>query len=96
VNNFGKQGRNEMLLCSRTIETWLSKANVSATACFKYPESMVDEQRLANQRRVIINHNLLTQVELKELQRNTVEQPAQSVESNTVADQQQPNILTKP
>ena len=62
----------------------------------KYPESMVDEQRLANQRRVIINHNLLTQVELEKLQRNIAEHPAQAVELNTVADQQQPNILEVP
>ena len=69
----------------------------------KYPDTMVDEQRLANQRRVIINHNLLTPVELEELQRNIVEQLAQPVEATNqndettpVAAQQQPNIIEVP
>ena len=69
----------------------------------KYPDTMVDEQRLANQRRVIINHNLLTQVELEELQRNIAEQLAQPVkatnqndETKPVAAQQQPNIVEVP
>ena len=69
----------------------------------KYPDTMVDEQRLGNQRRVIINHNLLTQVELEELQRNIAEQLAQPVEATNqndettpVAAQQQPNIIEVP
>ena len=37
----------------------------------KYPKT-VNEQRLADQRRVIINKNLLTQVELEELQRDPI------------------------
>ena len=36
----------------------------------KYPNTNVNEQRLADQRQVIINKNLLTQVELEELQRD--------------------------
>ena len=64
---------------------------------------MVDEQRLANQRRVIINHNLLTQEELEELQRNIAEQLAQPVEATNQNDEttplaahQQPNIIEVP
>ena len=38
----------------------------------KYPNTNVNEQRLADQRRVIINKNLLTQVELDELQRDPI------------------------
>ena len=69
----------------------------------KYPDTMVAEQRLANQRRVIINHNPLTQVELEELQRNMAEQLAQPVEATNqndettpVAAQQQLNIIKVP
>ena len=61
---------------------------------------MVDEQRLANQRRVIINHNLLTQGELQEPQWNIAEQLAHPVEATNqndetkpVAAQLQPNII---
>ena len=39
----------------------------------KYPNTNVNEQRLANQCRVIINKNLLTQVELEELQRDSIQ-----------------------
>ena len=45
----------------------------------KYPNTKVNEQRLADQRRVIINKNLLTQVELDELQRNPIPQGTKSV-----------------
>ena len=77
----------------RMYELWLAK----------YPDTMVDEQRLANQRRVIINPNLLTQMELEELQRNIAKQLAQPVEASNqndettpVAAHQQPNIIEVP
>ena len=38
----------------------------------KYPNINVNEQRLADQRRVLINKNLLTQVKLEELQRDPI------------------------
>ena len=38
----------------------------------KYPNTNIKEQRLADRRRVIINKNLLTQVELEELQRDPI------------------------
>ena len=38
----------------------------------KYPNTNVNKQRLADQRRVIINKNLLTQVDLEELQHDPI------------------------
>ena len=38
----------------------------------QYPITNFNEQRLADQRRVIINKNLLTQFELEELQRDPI------------------------
>ena len=39
----------------------------------KYPNTNVNEQILADQRRVIISRNLLTQVELEELHRDPIQ-----------------------
>ena len=88
-----------MLLCNRTIKRGFQK-QIYELWLAKYSDTMVDEQRLANQRKIIITHNLLTQVELEELQRNIAEQLAQPSEATNqnderipVAAQQQPNII---
>ena len=50
----------------------------------KYPNTNLNEQRLADQSRAIINKNLLTQVELKELQRDQIRGTLKKTTTNWV------------